>query len=66
MNTKRTIEIIVSPIGEITIDAVGFKGADCQKATAFLEEALGVVGNKTKKPEFHQSAQKSHHQTLGG
>ncbi|WCJ60717.1 DUF2997 domain-containing protein [Fontisphaera persica] len=66
MNTKRTIEIIVSPIGEVSIDAVGFKGADCQKATAFLEEALGVVGNKTKKPEFHQVAQKNHHQTLGG
>ena len=63
---KRTIEIIVSPIGEISIDAVGFKGPDCERATAFLEEALGAVANKTKKPEFHQSAQKSHHQRLGG
>jgi len=51
---KRTIEIIVSPAGEIKIDAVGFKGADCEAATRFLEEALGVVGKKVKKPEYHQ------------
>lgn len=66
MNTKRTIEIIISPQGQVQIDAVGFKGPDCELATKFLEEALGVVGRKTKKPEFHQSAQKTHHQTLGG
>jgi hypothetical protein len=43
---SRTIEIIIGSAGEIQIDAVGFKGADCEKATAFLEEALGVVGQK--------------------
>ena len=36
------------------IDAVGFKGADCEQATRFLEEALGVVGAKQKEPEYHQ------------
>jgi len=30
---------------------VGFKGPDCEKATQFLEEALGVVGKKIKKTE---------------
>ena len=40
---KRTIEVIVSPIGDIRIDAVGFQGADCEKATRFLEEALGAT-----------------------
>ncbi len=47
---NRTIEIIVSPIGEVTINAVGFKGPDCEQATRFLEEALGVVQQKIKKP----------------
>lgn len=51
---KSTIEVIVAPTGEIQIDAVGFKGADCEKATRFLEEALGVVSNRVKKPEYHQ------------
>ena len=51
---NRSIEIIVSPTGDIKIDAVGFKGADCEQATRFLEEALGVVNQRAKKPEYHQ------------
>ena len=53
---KPTIEIVVSSTGEFTIEGVGFKGAGCEKATRFLEEALGVVNSKVKKPEFHQQA----------
>ena len=62
---KPTIEIIVSPIGEFTIEGVGFKGAGCEKATRFLEEALGVVNSKVKKPEFHQQARSTQQQQLG-
>ncbi len=53
----KTIEVIVNTGGGIKIDAVGFKGADCEKATAFLEKALGTVKGKTKKPEYHQRMQ---------
>ena len=49
---KPTIEIIVSANGDISIDAVGFMGADCENATRYLEEALGVIGNRERKPEF--------------
>jgi hypothetical protein len=63
---NRTIEIIIAPSGEIQIDAVGFKGPDCEKATQFLEEALGTVGQKRKKPDYHQQASKTHQQRLGG
>ena len=62
---KPTIEIIVSPTGEFTIEGVGFKGAGCEKATKFLEEALGVVNSKVKKPEFHQQAVSKQQQQLG-
>ena len=62
---NRAIEIIVSPMGDISIDAVGFKGPDCEKATAFLEEALGVVGKKVKKPEYRQHGTRTHQQQLG-
>jgi hypothetical protein len=65
MKGKRSIEVTVSPIGDITIDAVGFKGADCEKATRFLEEALGIVGQKQKKPEYHQRGTTAHVQKLG-
>ncbi len=50
---QRSIEILVSPAGDISIDAVGFKGADCEKATRFLEQALGLIKGRVKKPEYH-------------
>ena len=65
MKGKRSIEVTVSPIGDILIDAVGFKGADCEKATRFLEEALGAAGQKQKKPEYHQRGTTAHVQRLG-
>jgi hypothetical protein len=43
-----------------------FKGADCEKATEFLEEALGVVGKKSKKPEYHQRSTTKNQQKVGG
>ena len=63
---NRTIEIIIGPGGELQIDAVGFKGPDCEKATQFLEQALGVVGTKTKKSEYHQQVRKTNLQRLRG
>ena len=62
---KRTIEVIVSTSGEVQIDAVGFKGADCEQATKFLEEALGVVHQKQRKPEYHQRSKTKHQQRIG-
>jgi hypothetical protein len=61
----KCIEVTVSPIGDIQIDAIGFKGSDCEKATKFLEEALGSVAQKQHKPEFQQQKQKTHHQRIG-
>jgi hypothetical protein len=63
---NRTVEILIAPTGEIQIDAVGFKGPDCEKATRFLEEALGVVGKKVKKPEYHQRGARTNQQKIGG
>ena len=58
---KPVIEVIVATDGGIAINAIAFKGADCEKATKYLEEALGAVGRKVKKPEYHQAGQR--HQT---
>ena len=62
---KRTIEITVSPIGELSIDAIGFKGADCERATKFLEEALGAQTRKVKKPEYQQAVNSKSQQQVG-
>jgi hypothetical protein len=61
----KTIEIIVSPNGEVSIDAVGFKGADCERATAYLEKALGVQDRKVKKPEYRQQVRQTNQQKAG-
>ena len=60
----KTIEVIIKPDGTLKIDAVGFQGADCEKATRFLEVALGKVAGKQKTPEFHRQVQ--HQQRVGG
>ena len=51
---KRSIEIIIAPDGTLSVDAIGFKGADCEQATKFLETALGLTCHKQRKPEYHQ------------
>lgn len=54
----KTIEVIVQTDGALKIDAVGFSGPDCEKATRFLEDALGRPTGKTKKPEHSRQVQR--------
>jgi hypothetical protein len=56
----KSIEVIVSAGGEVNIEAVGFKGSACEKATAAIEKALGIVGQRKKKMEYYQQGVKSH------
>jgi len=60
----KTIEVIVQPDGSLKIDALGFQGADCEKATRFLEQALGRVAGSQKKPEYYRQARRE--QRVGG
>lgn len=62
---NRSIEILIAPDGSLSIDAVGFKGTDCDQATKFLEQALGVTHEKRRKPEYHQSRHAKPQQKLG-
>jgi hypothetical protein len=62
--SNKTIEIIIGTTGQIQIDAVGFKWPHCEKATKFLEKALGVVGKKVKQPEYHQRTTATNHLRL--
>lgn len=63
--SKRSIEVIVSPGGSISIEALNFKGADCEQATKFLEQALGAVTTKRHKPEYTQRARNQSRQRVG-
>jgi hypothetical protein len=53
MNGK-TIEIIVSPTGETTVQTKGFSGSTCRDASKFIEQALGDRTAEQLTAEFHQ------------
>lgn len=53
----KSIEVIVHSDGKVKIDAIGFTGPDCEKATAFLEKALGKTKSRQKKSEIYRILQ---------
>ena len=55
--SKETINITISPSGNVKIDAVGFKGKSCTAATAEIELVLGGGhAASKKKPEYYAPA----------
>ena len=64
MNT-RSIEVIVMPDGSLIVDAIGFKGPECDKATRILEEALGRIASKQRKPAYNERNQTKRQQRVG-
>ena len=52
--TTRTIEITVSPAGEVTVQTKGFAGPSCRDASRFVERALGESVGERLTAEFHQ------------
>ena len=61
----KTIEILISPSGQLTLNAAGFQGADCEQATAFLEQALGELQQRQRKPEYFRRACRRQVQEVG-
>ena len=53
----KTIEVIVSPKGETTVQTKGFVGAECQLASKFIEQTLGIATDDRKTGEFYTTAQ---------
>ena len=62
----KAVEIIINSSGQLTINAAGFSGSDCEKATAFLEQALGQLTGKQRKPEFNHKNRLVNKQRVGG
>jgi len=64
---SRRILVKVSPTGEITVEAEGFKGNGCEAATKAIEDALGKPGQRTRKPDFwRQPNRHQNQQQIGG
>ncbi len=62
---KRSIDVIVNTDGSLIIDAIGFKGPACEKATRFLEDALGQIASKQRKPAYNERNQTHRKQRVG-
>jgi hypothetical protein len=54
--SRKIIEIIVTPKGEATIQTKGYAGSDCQQASKFLVDALGIVITERTTSEFYETA----------
>lgn len=55
-NTNKTIEVVVSPSGQTTVQTKGFAGDACRHASKALEQALGLVEREQLTAEFHQAS----------
>jgi hypothetical protein len=52
----RQIVITVGLDGVAKVDAVGFEGKACERATRNVLDALGSDQNVRRKPEYHKEA----------
>ena len=50
----RTLEVLVAPNGETTVQTHGFRGAGCLDASRFLEVELGLTLRDQKTTEYFQ------------
>jgi len=53
----RTIEVLITPTGEATVQTRGYTGADCLRASKWLERSLGITTADQKTPEYFQAEQ---------
>ena len=54
-HAEKTIEVIVTPDGQTTVQARGFAGGSCRDATRQLRRALGGPADEHLTAEFYLS-----------
>lgn len=54
--TQERVEILFMPDGSVKIDAIGFSGNACEKATEQVHIVLGGTSDKKKKPEYYSGS----------
>jgi len=52
---SQSIEVLVRPDGQLTIQTKGIPGNHCRQASLFLEQALGQITAETLTAEFYLS-----------
>jgi hypothetical protein len=60
MAVKQEIEFTINPDGSVGIAVKGAKGKKCTEITQEIEEALGIVTNRTYTSEYYQQEEQIH------
>lgn len=60
MAVKQEIEFTINPDGSVEIAVKGAKGKSCTELTQEIEEALGIVKNRTYTSEYYQQEEEVH------
>ncbi|MBO5754176.1 MAG: DUF2997 domain-containing protein [Proteobacteria bacterium] len=60
MATKQEIEFTINPDGSVGIEVKGAKGKSCTELTREIEEALGIIKNRTYTSEYYQQEEEIH------
>ncbi len=63
MATRREIQFTIDDNGEVSIQVLGVKGAECERITREIELALGMVSARQHTSEYYQQAETG--QTVG-
>ena len=61
---KKTIEVTIGPDGRFSVEAHGFRGTSCHKATKAFEESLGDIQDSRHTAEFFQAETSKNQQKL--
>ena len=51
----KTIEVIIAPDGQTTLETKGFAGSECRDASKLLEAALGTTIEERLSAEYYQT-----------
>lgn len=54
MAKRREIQFQIDDSGNVSIQVKGVDGAECERLTREIEEALGVVSNRQRTSEYYK------------
>jgi len=60
MALEPTIEVAISPAGEVAVTVAGCAGPSCAEVTKAIEQALGRVTADRKTPEYYRQQEVRH------
>ena len=55
---EKQIIIEVATDGTITVEGQNFAGPECEKATKFMEDALGVTGTRRRTADYGKTPER--------